>query len=51
MGMDKLQIERDAKNRAYAFILAMGLLNEFAIFCDKTQDAKPDKLCQLLLGK
>ena len=49
--MDKLQIERDAKNRAYAFILAMGLLGEFAKFCDMTQEAKPDKLCQLLLGK
>ena len=49
MGMDKLQIERDAKNRAYAFILAMGLLSEFAIFCDKTQGSDPTELARLML--
>lgn len=48
--MDKLQIERDAKNRAYAFILAMGLLSEFAIFCETTQAAEPHELCTQLLG-
>ena len=49
MGMDKLQIERDAKNRAYAFILSMGLLNEFAQFCVITQDIDPTDLAKALL--
>ena len=42
---NKLQIERDAKNRAYAFILSMGLLNEFAQFCADTQGLDAHAQC------
>ena len=49
MGMDKLQIERDAKNRAYAFILAMGLLPQFQQFINETQDIDPADLAKALL--
>ena len=48
---EKLQIERDAKNRAYAFILSMGLLNEFAQFCVITQGADLHNLCKQILNK
>lgn len=36
----KLEIEKNAKNQAYAFILTAGLLNDFSKFCKqvKTND-------------
>lgn len=36
VSIEKFNIEMNAKNRAYTFILSSGLLNEFAEFCDMT---------------
>lgn len=41
---EKLQIEMDAKNRAYAFIVAMGLLNEFAQFCETIEKYSSEEI-------
>ena len=41
----------NAKNRAYAFILASGLLNEFAEFCDMTADLDPHEVCVAALER
>ena len=41
---EKLQIERDAKNRAYAFIAAMGLFNEFAQFSEATKEYSSEEI-------
>ena len=46
---NKLQIERDAKNRAYAFILSMGLFNEFAQFCTQSQNTDAHAQCLSML--
>ncbi|MBR5476679.1 MAG: hypothetical protein IKV17_07675 [Bacteroidaceae bacterium] len=48
--MSKLQIEMDAKNRAYAFIIASGLFHKFAEFCDMTADLNPHELCINMLA-
>lgn len=48
--MSKLQVEMNAKNRAYAFIIASGLFNKFAEFCEKTKDLNPHELCLELLA-
>lgn len=43
--MDKFTIEKNAKNRAYAFIIAAGLFHKFAEFCEETKDIDPHDLC------
>ena len=48
--MSKLQIEKDAKNRAYAFIIAAGLFHKFAEFCEETRDLEPHDLCIKMLA-
>jgi hypothetical protein len=48
--MSKLQIEKDAKNRAYAFIIASGLFHKFAEFCEMTRDLEPHDLCIKMLA-
>ena len=48
--MSKLQIEKDAKNRAYAFIIAAGLFHKFAEFCEMTRDLNPHDLCIKMLA-
>lgn len=35
---EKFEVEKDAKNRAYAFILSMGLLPQFQQFVNETRD-------------
>lgn len=35
---EKFEVEKDAKNRAYAFIIAMGLLPQFQEFINETHD-------------
>lgn len=41
--------EKDAKNRAYAFILARGLLLEFIEFCEHHVSDKPHEDCLKIL--
>ena len=48
--MRELQIEMDAKNRAYAFIIASGLFHRFAEFCEETRDLNPHELCIKMLA-
>lgn len=48
---EKLEVEKDAKNRAYAFIIAMGLLPQFQEFINETHDIDdPHELCIKLLA-
>ena len=51
VSIEKFNIEMNAKNRAYAFILASGLLNEFADFCDMTADLDPHEVCVAALER
>ena len=48
--MDKLTIEMNAKNRAYAFIIAAGLFHKFAEFCEEFKDIDPHDLCIKMLA-
>jgi hypothetical protein len=48
--MDKLTIEINAKNRAYAFIIAAGLFHKFAEFCEEFKDVDPHDLCLTTLA-
>ena len=48
--MDKFTIEMNAKNRAYAFIIAVGLFHKFAEFCEETKDIDPHDLCLTTLA-
>jgi hypothetical protein len=41
---EKLKVEKDAKNRAYAFIIATGLLPQFQKFVNETHDIDPHEL-------
>lgn len=41
---EKFEVEKDAKNRAYAFIIAMGLLPQFQQFINETHDIDPHEL-------
>ena len=43
--MDKFTIEKNAKNRAYAFIIALGLFQQFAEFCEETKNLDAHELC------
>lgn len=45
----KLQNEIDAKNKAYAFIIANGLMREFYYFCNLTQNLNAHELCVEML--
>lgn len=48
----KFQIEKDAKNRAYHFILTYGLLDLFADFCKEHKGGNPHTDClNILLSK
>jgi len=42
----KFEIEKNAKNRAYAFIISNGLYNEFAKFHKETAVADPMNICR-----
>ena len=48
--MTTLKTEKDAKNRAYAFIIAQGLFSKFAEFCELTRDLEPHELCTMMLA-
>lgn len=41
----KFEIEKNAKNEAYYFILSNGLFKEFAEFCKKNNSSDPHKDC------
>lgn len=41
---EKFEIEKAAKNRAYSFIIAMGLLPQFQQFVNETHDIDPQEL-------
>ena len=51
VSIEKFNIEMNAKNRAYAFILSSGLLNEFAEFCDMTSGLDPHDVCVAALER
>lgn len=42
---EKFRIEKDAKNRAYAFIVFKGLLSEFTSFSYRTRHIDPMTMC------
>lgn len=42
---EKFEIEMNAKNKAYYFILSHNLLNEFADFCKDYDASDPHKDC------
>lgn len=46
---EKFEAEKAAKNRAYSFIIAMGLLKEFKQFTDATQGIDPTILSKELI--
>lgn len=41
---EKFEEEKAAKNRAYSFIIAMGLLPQFQKFVNETHDIDPHEL-------
>lgn len=41
----KFEIEKNAKNKAYYFILSHNLLDEFAEFCKNYRSSDPHKDC------
>ena len=45
---EKFEVEKVAKNRAYSFIIAMGLIREFQQFCNETQYIDPTELSKEL---
>lgn len=45
----KFEIEKNAKNEAYYFILSNGLFKEFAEFCKNYHSSDPHKDCLELL--
>lgn len=44
-----IKVESDAKNFAYAFIIAKGLVGEFAEFQQLAEGLDPHALCKVLL--
>ena len=46
---EKFEIEKNAKNRAYSFILSRGLLYEFRDWCKATDKINPFELCKHFL--
>lgn len=51
VSIEKFNIEKDAKNRAYAFILSCNLLEEFRRFCALTQQENPFQLIKNILAQ
>lgn len=47
---EKFREEKDAKNRAYAFILFKGLLSEYSSFSRRTRRIDPESLCLAILS-
>lgn len=47
---EEFEIEKNAKNRAYSFILSRGLLSEFGEWCEATKGIDPFLLCRQLLN-
>ena len=47
----KFEIEKNAKNKAYYFILSNGLFEEFAEFCKSYHSSEPHKDCLDFLFK
>lgn len=41
--------EKDCKNRAYAFIMAIGLMSEYKRFCEISKDIEAHKLCNMII--
>lgn len=41
--------ETDFKNRAYAFIMATGLMNEYKRFCELSQNIEAHTLCNMII--
>lgn len=41
--------ETDFKNRAYAFIMAIGLMSEYKRFCEISKDIEAHKLCNMII--
>lgn len=46
---EKFEIEKNAKNKAYYFILSHNLLNEFVEFCKNHDSSDPCKDCLEIL--
>ena len=51
VSIEKFNIEMNAKNRAYAFILASGLLNEFAEYCSQHHGNPFEDCLRMLLSE
>ena len=47
---NRFEIEKNAKNQAYSFILCMGLLDDFKKWADATKGIDPMNLCRLYCG-
>lgn len=45
----ELELEKDAKNEAYSFILAYGLLPQFKEWCESTKEADSYRLCKMIM--
>lgn len=41
--------EKDFKNRAYAFIIATGLMNEYKRFCEVSKNVDSHQLCMMMM--
>ena len=48
---EAFEIEKNAKNKAYFFILSHGLLDEFAKFCKDYHSDNPHENCKKLILK
>lgn len=46
----RFEVEKNAKNNVYSFILSHGLLNEFCEFCEMTKSDNPHQDCLKSLG-
>ena len=49
VSIEKFNIEKDAKNRAYQFILSSGYFQEFQKFCEEYHSDNPHAECRKLL--
>ena len=47
---EEFEIEKNAKNRAYSFIIYKDLMDEFSAWCKLTKDLDPFLLCRQLLN-
>lgn len=50
VSIEAFNIEMNAKNRAYAFILHSKLFNEFSEFCKATNGINPHDICLTILN-